>query len=277
VEKLSRKPRRRKRPSRGRSFFILRAIGIWFKEVSRRIGLVIVHPFRAFSEIAENPDLGGPILVLSLVTALDLVNRYILYTYKTKLYIVKNPGWYQPQPGLPPMNVYTLYTLAMTFLIYMAYMVLKSVLIYYLSAWLLKGERSFTSLLIATVYSFSVYILRKTVEIVFALYILPPVDIYTTVRDDILALSSSATLLLLNEDYKRIALALSEASRKAWENLPVSKVMTYVVYGFDLWIYLIGILIVYYVTELPKDKAVIVGVLPLVLDVFLRMVFTRPS
>jgi len=277
VKKLSKKPRRRKKPSRGRSFFIIQAIVLWFKEVSRRMGLVIVHPFRAFSEIAENPDLGGPVLVLAIVTALDLTNRYVLYTYKTKLYVVKNPQWYQLQAGLPPMNVYTLYTLAMTFIIYMAYMVFKSVLLYYLSAWLLRGERSFTNLLIATVYSFSVYILRKAVEIVFALYFLPPVNVYTTVRDDILALSSSATLLLLNENYKHIALALSEASRRTWENLPVSKVMTYMAYGFDLWVYLLGILIVYYITELPKDKAVVVGILPLVLDVFLRTVFTRPS
>lgn len=275
MRKLSRKPRRRRRTSRGRGLFILRAIAVWFKEVSRRIGLVVVNPFQAFGEIAENPDLGGPVLVLSLVTALDLCNRYILYTYKTRLYIVKNPGWFQPQPGLPPMNAYALYTLAMTFLIYMAYMLFKSVLIYYLSAWLLKGERSFIGLLIATVYSFSVYILRKTVEIVFALYLLPPVDVYTTARDDVLALSSSTTLILLNEGYKHIALTLSEASRRAWGNLLVSKVMAYLGYGFDLWVYMLGILIAYYIAELPRDKAVIVGILPLALDIFLRTVFTR--
>lgn len=275
MEKLSRKPRRRRRTSRDRSLFILQAIAVWIKEVFRRIILVVVNPFRAFREIAENPDLGGPILVLSLVTTFDLANRYILYTYKTKLYIVKNPNFYQPLPEPPPMNAYALYTLAMTFLIYMAYMVFKSVLIFYLSAWALRGERNFMNLLIATVYSFSVYIFRKTVETVFALYLLPPVDVYTTVRDDVLALSSSATLILLNEDCKRIALTLSEASRGAWGNLLVSKVMMYLGYGFDLWVYMLGILVAYYVAELPRGKAAIVGILPLALDILLRTVFTR--
>jgi len=279
-----RKPRRRKR-RRGKLQTLqavvsailgwlksaLKYAALWLREFSRRIGLVIANPFKAFREIAENPDIGGPIAILVILIAMDLINRQLFMLFKTDLYILKKPDLLEPlNPSL--MDYTTAIRLAVMSLVNYGYFILRNTAIYYLMAWLFKAERRFTTILMATIYSISVYIIGKIIEAAMILFVVPPLTVVVAVDTAVVMLSSSITLVLMNMKNIEIADAMTNTYKAEWEKRTIPQVLFNIGYSFSIWSYLICSVALYILCRMQKKKALVAGLAPAAVDAIIKLV-----
>ncbi len=282
-EKPRRRPRRRKAKTRREKVqaivvSILKAMysgfkwsGLWLKEFLRRAGLAAVNPLKAFVEIFENPDIGGPIAVLVILILADLVNRQLFMLFKTELFILKGSNALEPYKS-SLMDTATATQIAVMSLINYGYYILRNSIIYYVMMWILKTERHFTSTLMVTAYSMFTYVIGKVVEALAILFIIPPLTIVLGVDTSIAMLSSSVTLVLINMENIEIANTMTNAYRKAWENQLAPRFLSNMGYIFSIWSCLICVMAFYVMFKMPRSKALITGVTPLIVDAILRVV-----
>lgn len=244
---------------------------LWFREFSRRAGLVIVNPFKAFKEMAENPDIGGPIAVLVILIAMDVINRQLFMLFKTNLYILKRPDSLEPlSPSL--MDYATATSLAVMSLLNNGYFILRTAAIYYLMTWLFKAERRFTTILMATTYSMAVYMVGKIIEAAMILSVVPPLTVVVAVDTAVIMISSSITLVRMNLKNVEIADAMTNAYRAEWEALTIPQVLFKIGYLFSVWSYFICSVALYVICRMPKKKALMAGLTPVLVDAVLRLV-----
>jgi len=249
----------------------LKHAALWLREFSRRTGLVIANPFKAFKEIAENPDIGGPIAILAILIAMDIINKQLFMLFKTNLYILKRPDLLEPlNPSL--MDYATAIRLAVMSLLNNGYFILRTTAIYYLMTWLFRAERSFTTILMATTYSISVYIIGKIIEAAMILFVVPPLTVVVAVDTAVVMLSSSITLVRMNLKNIEIADTMTNAYRTEWETLTIPQVLFNIGYSFSVWSYLICSVALHILCRMPKKKALIAGLTPVVVDTIIRLV-----
>ncbi|MEM2849785.1 MAG: YIP1 family protein, partial [Candidatus Bathyarchaeia archaeon] len=245
--------------------------GLWLKEFLRRAGLVTVNPLKAFVEIGENPDIGGPIAVLMILIIADLINRQLFMLFKTELFILKGSDVLEPYKS-SLMDTATATQIAVMSLINYGYYILRNSIIYYVMMWILKTERHFTSILMATAYAMFTYVIGKVIEALAILFVIPPLTIVIAVDTSVAMLSSSVTLVLINMENVEIANAMTNTYREAWENQPAPRVLSNMGYAFSIWSCLICIIALYTMFKMPKSKALIAGITPLIADAILRVV-----
>lgn len=245
--------------------------GLWFKEFLRRAGLVAFNPLKAFVEISENPDIGGPIAVLVMLIVADLINRQLFMLFKTELFIFKGSGVLEPYKS-SLMDTATATQIAVMSLINYGYYILRNSAIYYITAWVLKTEKHFTSILMATAYSMFTYIIGKIIEALAILFIIPPLTIVLAVDTSVAMLSSSITLVLINMENIEIANTMTNTYRKAWESQLIPKVLQNMGYAFSIWSCIICMVALYVMFKMPRSKALIAGATPLIIDAILRVV-----
>lgn len=282
-EKPRRRPRRRKAKTRREkiqaiALSILKTVysglkwsGLWLKEFLRRAGLVTVNPLKAFVEIGENPDIGGPIAVLMILIIADLINRQLFMLFKTDILILKGSDALEPYKS-SLMDTATATQIAVMSLINYGYYILRNSIIYYVMMWILKTERHFTSILMATAYAMFTYVIGKVIEALAILFVIPPLTIVIAVDTSVAMLSSSLTLVLINIENVEIANAMTNMYREAWENQLAPRVLSNMGYAFSIWSCLICIIALYVMFKMPKSKALIAGITPLIADAILRVV-----
>jgi|YelNatPaOPRAMG01_1025707.scaffolds.fasta_scaffold00143_9 hypothetical protein len=245
--------------------------GLWLKEFLRRAGLVAFNPFKAFMEISENPDIGGPIAVLVILIIADLINRQLFMLFKTNLFILKGSGVLEPYKS-SLMDTTTATQIVVMSLINYGYYILRNSIIYYIMAWILKTEKHFTSILMSTAYAMFTYVIGKVIEAFAILFIVPPLTVVLAVDTSVAMLSSSVTLVLINIGNIEAANTMTNTYREAWENQLAPKVLSNMAYVFSVWACLICTVALYVMFKMPKSKALIAGVTPLIIDAILRVV-----
>ncbi|MEM2240283.1 MAG: YIP1 family protein [Candidatus Bathyarchaeia archaeon] len=244
---------------------------MWLKEFFRRAGLVAVNPLRAFTEISENPDIGGPIAVLVILIIADLVNRQLFMLFKTDILILKGSNVLEPYKSTL-MDTATATQIAVMSLINYGYYILRNSIIYYIMAWILKTEKHFTSILMATAYAMFTYVLGKVIEALAILFVIPPLTVVVAVDTSVAMLSSSITLVLINIGNIEAANAMTNTYREAWEGQLAPRVLSNMAYAFSIWSCLICTIALYVMFKMPKSRAIIAGITPIIVDAVLRIV-----
>ncbi|MBS7611852.1 hypothetical protein KEJ27_06555 [Candidatus Bathyarchaeota archaeon] len=245
--------------------------GLWLKEFLRRAGLVAINPLKAFAEIGENPDIGGPIAVLVILIIADLINRQLFMLFKTDILILKGSNVLEPYKS-SLMDTTTATQIAVMSLINYGYYILRNSIIYYIMMWMLKTERHFTSILMATAYAMFTYVIGKVIEALAILFVIPPLTVVLAVDTSIAMLSSSVTLVLINMENVEVANTMTNTYREVWESQLAPRVLSNMGYAFSIWSCLICTIALYVMFKMHKSKALIAGITPLIVDAILRAV-----
>jgi len=219
----------------------------------------LCFPWKVMKEVADDaPDYGGFIILLSAAIGIGVLAQYMLYTLKIVVYDV-DMKMQVPQPF--PFQVSFIQELFSA-----GYLILRSFLFCYVGAWLLKGERNATSLLMGLGYSLSPQVLGRIVQLVLSATTFPRVQYQVPTDIAVIAMTTSVQSILLYP----IRLQALEASNREiyneWLKDPSLSAFSNFAQLITFWTTALACLLLYYVSKLSRKRAAIVAAFSIAFD-----------
>jgi len=216
---------------------------------------VIVSPFKAFKEIAQNPDIKGLVLIVGLVL-LATVGAY--YAQSSKVFILIN----DTSTSLLASNTFAnniLPILTQTALLFiMNWVIYAGVLLLVLRAFREKGG-SWRPFFVLIGYAFSILIMQAAVS---ALLIATLPEIH---------FSNLSTWPPTTQDEVTMA---NDKIQETWGSIPAFQALTYLTFPYinfiDIWLVMLSVVAVRAFTEITWTKAVMISTTAFLLRFFLR-------
>ncbi|MBS7610440.1 hypothetical protein KEJ36_04500 [Candidatus Bathyarchaeota archaeon] len=216
-------------------------------------------PWRIMKEVADDvPDYGGFIILLSAAIGIGVLAQYALYTLRIIVYDV-DIKMQVPQPF--PFQVSFIQELFSV-----GYLLLRNFLFCYVGAWLLKGERNATSLLMGLGYSLSPQVLGRTVQLILSATTFPQVQYNVPTDVALIAMTTSVQSILLYPMRLQALEAYNREIYKEWLKDPSLSAFSNFAQFITFWTTALACLLLYYLSKLPKKRAAIVAAFSIAFD-----------
>lgn len=216
-------------------------------------------PWRIMKEVADDPpDYGGFILLLSAAIGIGVLAQYMLYSLRIIVYDV-DMKMQVPQPF--PFQVSFIQELFSV-----GYLILRNFLFCYVGAWLLKGERNATSLLIGLGYSLSPQVLGRSVQLVLSATTFPQVQYSVPTDVAVIAMTTSVQSILLYPIRLQALEAYNREIYNEWLKDPSLSAFSNFAQLITFWTTALACLLLYYVSKLSKKRASIVAAFSIAFD-----------
>ncbi|HDI74753.1 MAG: hypothetical protein DRJ52_00025 [Thermoprotei archaeon] len=231
------------------------------KRSLRRTCLVYVNPFKLFEELSVTPDFLGPLIIISLIIVISLLEGYFWYS---KVDIMCYNGTRISLGSRYFSQIATIASLRILGVVMRWFIAFG---IFWIISSLLKGQGEHSSLFSATGYLFAVYLLHMTID---TLHLLLFMDSMPTLKVHM------PYSILLSERLRESLLSNMISSWMKGGPWPLNTIRMYYAWFFSLWNIVVCFAIYLSERKLSPLRALVASLATYFLIMFAEIFLVQP-